>query len=224
MPLHVYLIVVLLFSGVLMGGLHVAYRSPLSRNFRINEEPGRKLRGAKLYKRVFGNMVFSGALVFALAYGLYPYLFTDAATAWWAMALQAVGVLLLYDFTYYLMHRFAFHEFEPLRRVHVVHHKVRHPMAVDSLYLHPIETFLGVALLTACTFVVGPVTPGTFAVVFLVYSSLNILVHCGLDLPVPGFRTIGWIARKHDTHHTSMKGGNYASITPLFDILFGTAE
>jgi len=35
---------------------------------------------------------------------------------------------------------------------------------------------------------------------------------------------VSYLARKHDIHHTSMRGGNFASITPVCDILFGTAE
>ena len=122
------------------------------------------------------------------------------------------------------MHRVAFHQWGPLRKVHVVHHAVRHPHSVDSLYLHPVETFLGLALLVVCSMIVGPVHAATFCVVFAVYSFLNILVHCGLNLPFFPFRVVSFLARKHDVHHTSMKGGNYASLTPFFDKLFGTAE
>jgi sterol desaturase/sphingolipid hydroxylase (fatty acid hydroxylase superfamily) len=101
---------------------------------------------------------------------------------------------------------------------------VRHPNAFDALYLHPVETFLGLALLIACTWLLGPVHIATFAGVFFVYSALNIIVHCGLDFHFPPFLALSYLARKHDIHHTSMKGGNFASITPIWDILFGTAE
>jgi sterol desaturase/sphingolipid hydroxylase (fatty acid hydroxylase superfamily) len=75
-----------------------------------------------------------------------------------------------------------------------------------------------------CTALVGPVSPATFGFVFAAYSFLNILVHAGLDIPVFGLRTFGMLARKHDIHHTSMRGGNFASITVFWDRLFGTAE
>lgn len=224
MPLYLMLVIVLALSGVLMGTLTAAYVWPRLAEHRIRYEPNRKLKGAKLYKRVFGNMVFSAALVFAFCYGLYDFMFTSQESSWWVMILQSLGILLIYDFLYYLLHRFAFHEWSVLRKVHVVHHAVRHPTAPDSLYLHPVENFLGLALLCACTILVGPVHPLTFAVVFMVYSALNIVVHCGLDVPRLGLRAVSFMARKHDIHHTSMKGGNYASITPLWDVLFGTAE
>ena len=38
------------------------------------------------------------------------------------------------------------------------------------------------------------------------------------------FRAMSAMTEHHDIHHASMKGGYYASITPVFDILFGTAK
>jgi sterol desaturase/sphingolipid hydroxylase (fatty acid hydroxylase superfamily) len=224
MALHWLLIVVLLLSGVLLLATKLAYHWPRLASARIHPEPGRKLRGARLYPRVVGNMVLSGGLVFVLAYATYPWLIVEGSPSVPRLVLDAFLVLLLYDFLYYWMHRVAFHAWGPLRRVHVVHHAVRHPHSVDSLYLHPVETFLGLALLVVCTVIVGPVHAVTFSVTFAVYSFLNILVHCGLDLPFFPFRALGYLARKHDIHHTSMKGGNFASLTPIFDRLFGTAE
>lgn len=224
MSLLVALVIVLGLSGVLMLVAALAYRSAALARFRLPDDHKRKVFGLALYGRVFGNMAFSGALVFAMAYGGYDLLITEAPAGVFDMLARAVAILLLYDFNYYLMHRFAFHQWTWLKRVHTVHHMVRHPNAVDSLYLHPLETFLGLFLLMTCTAFVGPVTPGTFGCIFAVYSFLNILVHCGLDIPAPGLRTIGFLARKHDLHHTSMRGGNFASITPFWDRLFGTAE
>lgn len=224
MPLWAQLSIVLVFSGLLFAGAGLAYRSPLFAARRIYEDKQRKVVGARLWTRVLGNMAFSSALVFALAYLGYDLLIDETARSWPVIVLQVVGILLLYDCAYYFMHRFAFHQWSWLKRVHTVHHLVRHPNAIDSLFLHPVETFMGLALLMTCTAIVGPVQPFVFAIVFAVHSSLNILVHCGLDLPFTGFRTISYLARKHDLHHTSMRGGNFASLTPICDILFGTAE
>jgi sterol desaturase/sphingolipid hydroxylase (fatty acid hydroxylase superfamily) len=224
MALHWMLSVVLLLSGVLLLATKLAYHWPRLAAARIHPEPGRKLRGMRLYPRVLGNMIFSGALVFALVYGTRPWLVAEGEVGWGRMLLDALLVLLLYDFLYYWMHRVAFHQWGPLRKVHVVHHAVRHPHSIDSLYLHPVETFLGLALLVTCGIIVGPLHAGTLVLLIAVHSSLNIIVHSGLDLPFFPFRIVSFLARKHDIHHTSMKGGNYASLTPFFDKLFGTAE
>lgn len=224
MALHWMLSVVLLLSGVLLLASKLAYHWPRLASARIHPEPGRKLRGARLYPRVFGNMALSGVLVFVLVYATRPWLIVEGSPSGGRLLLDAFLVLTLYDFLYYWMHRVAFHQWGYLRKVHVVHHAVRHPHSIDSLYLHPIETFLGLALLVVCTMILGPVHAATFSVTFAVYSFLNILVHSGLDLPFFPLRALSFLARKHDIHHTSMKGGNYASLTPIFDKLFGTAE
>jgi sterol desaturase/sphingolipid hydroxylase (fatty acid hydroxylase superfamily) len=224
MALYWLIAIVLLLSGVLLLATKLAYHSPRLAAARIHPEPNRKLRGMRLYPRVFGNMLFSGALVYGLVYTTRPWLIAEGEASLWRILLDATLALLLYDFLYYWMHRTLFHQWGPLRKVHVVHHAVRHPHAVDSLYLHPVETFLGLALLITCSMIVGPIHAATFCVAFAVYSFLNILVHAGLDLPCFPLRALGFLARKHDVHHTSMKGGNYASLTPIFDKLFGTAE
>jgi sterol desaturase/sphingolipid hydroxylase (fatty acid hydroxylase superfamily) len=64
----------------------------------------------------------------------------------------------------------------------------------------------------------------SFAVLVIVYSYLNIVIHCGLHLRSFWLRPFGFMARKHDRHHQHMKAGNFASITPIPDLLFGTYE
>ena len=183
MPLYLMVLVVLAISGVSMASLHLAFRSPRSEGRRIREEKQRTLEVARLLKNVLANSLFSVLLVFAIVLGLEPFLFYPETPSWGRMALEVVGVLALYDLLYYWMHRYAFHRWGVLRAAHSVHHVARFPTAVDSLYLHPVETFLGLAVLALCTFVVGPVSSYSFAVIFLVYSQLNIVIHCGLELP-----------------------------------------
>ena len=224
MPLWGLLSIVLALSGVLFAAAGLASRSPHFASRRFFEDKQRKVVGVRLWVRVLGNMAFSSALVYALSYAGYDWLIDETPRSLPIVLAQIVGILLVYDAAYYCMHRFAFHQWSWLKRVHTVHHLVRHPNAVDSLFLHPVETFMGLALLMTVTAIVGPVQPVVFAIVFAVYSFLNILVHCGLDLPFTGCRAISYLARKHDLHHTSMRGGNFASITPICDLLFGTAE
>ena len=219
MPLYVLLLAILGFTGVFMTALHFGFHAPGSKPLRIREEKGRKLGGRSYYVRGALNALFSGAMVFVFAYGLYPHLFYEATPAWWRIPLEVVVVLLVYDFAYYFLHRFPFHQWSVLKRVHAVHHKAKYPTVLDSLYLHPVENILGLALLTACTWAVGPVHIYSYAVMFFIYSHLNLSVHCGLDLPL-----LGPMSKKHDKHHASMRAGNYASLTPLPDLLFGTTE
>ncbi len=213
------MLIVLGLSGLTMLGLHLLFVSPRSAAIRIREERVRKIQNRDLLKSAIINAPLSSGLFFALAIGGAPFLVHSGAIPWWRGLLEVVGVLLVYDFLYYLLHRFPFHEWASLKRIHTMHHKARYPIAVDSLFLHPVETVLGVSLLMFVVWLLGPIHELSFAVVFLIYTQLNITVHCGLDLPL-----IGYMSRKHDRHHTSMKAGNFASITPLPDLLFRTAE
>jgi sterol desaturase/sphingolipid hydroxylase (fatty acid hydroxylase superfamily) len=223
MSLSVLLIVTLGLSTLTMLALSIGFRLPASRAHRIREEKGRKLRGGRVVARVLANGSFSMGLVIAFPVVGRAHLFDDGAGGPLRVALEVVGVLALYDFAYYLLHRYPFHEWKLLKRVHAVHHRAKHPIAVDSLFLHPIENFLGLFLLHACVWVVGPVHLYSYGVILVVYTQLNIFVHSGLDLRGP-LAPLGHLARKHDMHHASMRAGNYASITPLPDLLFGTAE
>ena len=224
MSLYVMLSIVLALSGTLLIGLTLLYRMPITENHRIREEPQRTPKDQKFWRIAVFNSVLSISMVYALTYLLYAFLFYEEAASLWRMLFEGVALLITYDFAYYLVHRYPFHQWGLLKRVHAVHHTVRYPTAYDSLYMHPLENAIGLALLMFCTFVVGPVSIYSFAGVFVVYSLLNILNHAGLYLPFFPFRTITALSRKHDRHHVSMRSGNYASITPLFDLLFGTAE
>lgn len=224
MSLSLVLAFVFAASAVVMGVVSAAYRWKSLERCRIFEDRKRKVGGFELYVRAAANMVLSGGLVIALTFGLKDVLFSEGSSSVLGTIVRAGLILLTYDFFYYWLHRLAFHEWTLLRNVHIVHHKVRHPTALDSLYLHPVETILGVMLMLFTVWLYGPVTLPTFGLVFLIYSTFNILVHAGLSLPFFPFRALSYLARKHDIHHTSMKGGNYASLTPLFDMLFGTAE
>jgi len=224
MSLYVMLTIVLALSGTLLIGLTLLFRMPLTDSHRIREEPERSPKDAGYWRIAIFNSVLSVSMVYGLTFLLYPYLFYEAAASPWRMALEGVAILIVYDFAYYLVHRYPFHQWKILKRVHAVHHTVRYPTACDSLYMHPLENAIGLLLLMACSYAVGPVSIYSFAGVFVVYSLLNIVNHAGLDLPFFPFRTLTALARKHDRHHVSMRSGNFASITPLFDVIFGTAE
>lgn len=224
MPLWAILTAVLALSGVVFVVVAWMGSAPALARFRIRPEHAHKVVGPKLWGRVLGNMAMSGATVFALSYAAAPWIIDADATMTWRGVVHAAAILLAYDLAYYAMHRFAFHRTTWLKRVHAVHHVIRAPTAVESLYLHPVETFAGQLLLTLTVATMGPVAPVTYGLIVAVHATLNIIVHAGLDIPAFGLRALSALSRKHAAHHISMRGGNYASLTPLWDVLFGTAE
>ena len=223
--LYILLTGILAISGMVMALLAIAFEWPVSEPYRIRPQKVRRLDRIKLYSLILANSALSIAMLYGTAWVAYEAFFYETAAPIWIIALEVVGILLLYDFLYYLLHRFLLHgPIKPLYKVHVLHHTASNPRAQDSLYVHPFETMLGLALLLLSTWIVGPIHVWSFVVLFGVYSLMNIIIHGGLRLPFFPFRFLGYMAKKHDTHHKSMKSGNYASITPVFDLLFRTAE
>lgn len=211
-------------AGLAQAGLFAAYRSPSAQKYLISDDPHRSKSDRELYWRVVLNMAVSITLIFAVMFGLDDYLYYDRPVPAWRHVLEAVTVILIYDFGYYFMHRYPFHEWKLLRGVHSVHHAARNPRFIDSLLLHPVETILGLGLFFGTVALVGGVHIYTLAAIFTTYTALMILNHAGLDCPHFPFKTLGVLAAKHDRHHHSMLSGNYAAVTPLPDIIFGTVE
>lgn len=225
MSLYTLLTAGLLTSGLTMAAMTQVFRSEYGAAHRIRVSERDNLTGDFLQNAVVSS-VLSLVLVYGLTFATLPYLFRAGSVSALRIVLEAAALLLLYDFFYYFLHRYAFHEWKLLRRVHSVHHLVRNPSAIDSLYLHPVETTLGLALLWVCagvlTPIAGPVSYPGFALAFVIYSVLNVVVHCGLSFRLFPLSLISHMATRHNKHHVSMKGKNYASITSFWDRLLGT--
>lgn len=160
--------------------------------------------------------------------GIAPFVLTMQAQPVWKVLVDIVAILMVYDFFYYLTHRFLFHGQSPLRQVHALHHQARNPTHIDAFYVHPVETAIGVALfiLTPALLapLMGPFHVTTLIVTYLIFVQLNTVNHTHVDLPYFPFKTVTWITRKHAVHHENMHKGNYATITLLYDRLFGTLD
>ncbi len=157
-----------------------------------------------------------------------PFCVTLTPQPWWRTPVDIVVILMVYDFFYYLTHRFLFHGQGYFRRVHAVHHQARNPTYIDAHYVHPLETFIGLnlflVLIPLLSLALGTFNVVTVGLCFVIYTQLNVLNHCRVDLPYWPFKTINWITDKHAVHHENMHKGNYASITLFFDKVFGTLD
>lgn len=222
MSLAAVLITVLLASAMLEILLTAVYVSRASDSYKIY--PPKQKDVGKIVKLVLPNSILSGGLIVAISYGGSAWLIHQEQTDAIGLIADVLVTLGLYDLLYYFMHRYLFHEWQLLRSVHVLHHTVKYPTALESLYVHPIENALGVLLLIVCLAIVGPVSLPAYAVLLAIYSWLNIVIHSGLDFRHPALRPIAFMVRKHAKHHSSMRAGNYASITPVPDLLFRTLD
>ncbi|NOY91157.1 MAG: sterol desaturase family protein [Deltaproteobacteria bacterium] len=209
-------------DGLILGFFIWAFHSDALGKYRIMDKRPMKV-AKKTQALVMGfNLVFSVSTTFAFLYFLADRLMTTAQTPVWMICLQALGVLVVYDFIYYGGHRLM-HNKKLMRYVHGVHHRARYPSALESLYLSPIETFVGLALLVVAALLVGPVHVYALATAFFVYSTMNIMVHSGLLFPSPLMKPFNVLAKKHFHHHWDHFDKNYSSLTPLPDLVFRSA-
>lgn len=212
---------VLGFDGVLLVVLAWAYHSPRFLSHRISPEPSMKVPRNERLKNIAVSSVLSLVFVFGLPYLMRDRAFRHEPASAGRVVFEIFAILLVYDFAYYWLHR-AMHHKKVMRLVHGVHHRVHNPTAMESFYLHPLELFAGLALLMACTWLVGPVDVVAYTAVFFLHSSLNIIVHSGLLSRNWLLKPLDHLTRKHHVHHMNDFDTNYASLTPLPDILFGT--
>ena len=225
--LAVMLVAVLAVTGVFMRVFRALGVSEVVRRHRTRIDRPARIAPAAYRRSAAVNSTLSTGMVFAVSLGFTSRLFAAQPVGALRCVAEAAAILAVYDLGYYFMHRFAFHGWSVGRRIHAVHHAIRSPYTTDSLYIHPAETIAGVGLFlgsTAVVALIAPVSPWAFGLAFLVYSVLNLFNHSGIDVR---FFPFGWLCalvRHHDIHHETMKSGYYATITPLWDVVFGTAR
>lgn len=194
-----------------------------------------KAENRKKYKtkRLYPERISSSHKVAAATNGVFillvlPFITTFESQPWWEVLLHVFTILMVYDFFYYLTHRFLFHGKGFMRQVHAVHHQARNPTSLDALLLHPLEAFIGIALFITVTVALVPVF-GQFHVVTMIitniiYTQINSFNHVHMELDRQPYKLLNWIAHKHSIHHIDMHKGNYATITLFFDKVFGTLD
>ena len=159
---------------------------------------------------------------------LLPFCITFTAQPIWRVLLDTFIILMFYDFLYYLSHRFWFHGQGWMRKIHAVHHQARNPTYLDAHYVHPFETFVGLALymgsIVLLAALLGPFHIATIILTFLIFTLINQINHTYVDLPYFPYKALNWMVAKHHVHHENMHKGNYATITLFYDKIFGTLD
>lgn len=213
----------LIFNGLVVAFLAWAYYAPRFADRRIHATMTMRVPWPRRVRVMLLTSVLSLLFVFGFAYLLQGRIFYTGSASVLRIALEATAALLLYDFAYYGLHR-IFHLKRVMRWVHGEHHRARNPSALDSFFQHPLELLSGIGLMYAAVYVIGPVHVYAFAAMFFVYSSLNIVVHSGLEFGRLWLRPFDALARKHHLHHMDNFDRNFSSLTPLPDLLFGTSK
>lgn len=174
-----------------------------------------------------------GLVFMTVIFGLIiPFCLTLEPQSWWDVLADIAIILLVYDFFYYLVHRFLFHNNGfmggPLIWVHAVHHQQRDPCRGDSSYIHPLEVAMGLGLYVATIFALsrflGEFHVVTIILTWVAFSEINQHNHDRWTVNHFPFRYLNYMAVMHHNHHAKFTGGNYATISLLYDWMFGTLD
>jgi sterol desaturase/sphingolipid hydroxylase (fatty acid hydroxylase superfamily) len=210
----------LLFVGLIF--------SPLERVFPAR--PGQRfLRPAWLTDLCYflgQYLLWSGLVFWTLTHfsrwldGVIPHglRFAVASQPWW---LQAVEVVLLSDVLIYWGHRLQ-HRIDFLWRFQDVHHSAEHLDWLAAHREHPLDTIYTVGLINLPAFILGfPLE--TIAGLIAFRGLWAIYIHSNVRLPIGPLRMLIGAPELHHWHHDlDRRAGNYANLSPLMDILFGT--
>lgn len=171
-------------------------------------------------------LLWGGLLLWALTYlsgwldGLIPGGFRDAVAAqpWW---LQAFEVVLLSDFLIYWGHRLQ-HRVPFLWRFHAVHHSSEHLDWLAAHREHPLDSIYTVGLINLPALILG--FPIETLAGFIAFRGIwAIYIHSNVRLPIGPLRVLLGSPQLHHWHHDRDRdAGNYANLSPLMDLIFGT--
>lgn len=152
--------------------------------------------------------------------GIVPQSFRTsvAAQPWW---LQALEVIVLSDVLVYWGHRLQ-HRVGFLWRFHAVHHSSQELDWLAAHREHPLDTIYTMGLINLPAMVLG--FPLETLAGFIVFRGLwAVYIHSNVRLRTGPLRMLLGAPELHHWHHDRDRdAGNYANISPLMDILFGT--
>jgi sterol desaturase/sphingolipid hydroxylase (fatty acid hydroxylase superfamily) len=138
--------------------------------------------------------------------------------SWW---LQAIEVILLSDLFVYWGHRLQ-HKIGFLWRFHSIHHSAEHLDWLAAHREHPLDTVYTMGLINLPAFALGfPLE--TLAGLLAFRGLWAIYIHSNVRLPIGPLRFVIGAPELHHWHHSrEREAGNYANISPIMDLLFGT--
>lgn len=191
-----------------------------------------KLKRPKYAEVMKANGKVGKILQFLLIFVVAPFSITLAPQPWWRVLLDVFVILMVYDFFYYLTHRFLFHDNGflrgPLISVHAVHHRQHVPCRVDGGYLNIWEQVIGVGLYAASIVVIsllmGQFHVATFVITHTAFMQINQQNHTLWTESRFPFGWMNYASVMHHNHHKRFTAGNYATISLLYDWLFGTID
>lgn len=170
---------------------------------------------------LWNGLVLTTALVFAgWVYAILPENFRRAVVMqpWW---LQAIEAIIIGDFCVYWGHRLQ-HSNRLLWKFHRVHHSSEHLDWLAAHREHPIDTIYTMMLTNVPVILLGfPMS--TLAGLVAFRALWAVYIHSNCRIPIGPLKWFIGAPELHHWHHDrDPKAGNYANLSPMMDILFGT--
>lgn len=135
--------------------------------------------------------------------------------------LQAIEVIILSDFLIYWGHRLQ-HKYDFLWRFHKVHHSAETIDWLAAHREHPIDSIYTVGIINLPALLFG-FDLNTLAIIVAFRGLWAIYIHSNVRLSIGPLKILIGSPELHHWHHDKERDrGNYANISPLIDILFGT--
>ena len=174
-----------------------------------------------------GQYLFWGGLVIAVLSTIETWISSMVsadfrnAVAGQPLWLQLIEVLLLSDLCIYWGHRIQ-HKIPFLWRFHAIHHSAEHLDWLAAHREHPIDTIYTMTIINLPLMIVGfPIE--TMGGILAFRGLWAIYIHSNVRLPIGWVRVIIGAPELHHWHHDrDRNAGNYANISPLMDVIFGT--
>ena len=219
--------------AVLIVGKYLLLMLPGMRQTReLNQQEADKRVTSLRYLSIQNRSKIWGLLTQVLIFVcILPFALTLEPQPWWQILLDIFVILMVYDFFYYLVHRYLFHDGGiggPLMWVHAVHHQKKDPCRKDSNFLHPIETCMGLGLFGAClgglAYFMGDFHVITAVVTWVAFSEINQHNHDLMEADRFSYKYLKYMSFMHHVHHARFTAGNFATISLFWDWLFGTYD
>ncbi|WP_276481607.1 sterol desaturase family protein [Paraflavitalea pollutisoli] len=135
--------------------------------------------------------------------------------------LQSIEILLLSDLAIYWGHRLQ-HRVEFLWRFHKVHHSAEHMDWLAAHREHPLDSIYTVGLINLPAMLLG-FNLSSLAAIVAFRGIWAIYIHSNVRLPLGPLKYLIGSPEMHHWHHDVERDrGNYANLSPLMDLLFGT--
>jgi sterol desaturase/sphingolipid hydroxylase (fatty acid hydroxylase superfamily) len=137
------------------------------------------------------------------------------------LLVQVVFALLATDLLWYGYHRAA-HTWIPLWRYHSVHHAPSQLYVLVHQVFHPLDLFVSRFVVSILVMKFSGITPDAAFMAILVINLQQTVSHMNSD------QRVGWLnylligTETHRYHHSATDRGNYGSVVPLWDQVFGT--